>query len=124
MQSMKAWIRDLPSTNYRIFLGIWLSVLVVLVFTLCVAIQREIQVEAVYAIFAFLGVVLGLDVTQFNIKRKTEIVTPPQVTAEHAVSPTVVAVPTKDIPPAVQVMQRVMATLPTVAENHAHDPGA
>ena len=86
MEATKDWIRNLPSTNYRIFLGIWLSVFVVLAFTICVAIQREIQVEAIYAIFAFLGVVLGLDVTQFNIKRKTEIVTPPQTTAENAVS--------------------------------------
>lgn len=119
LQSTKDWIRDLPSTNYRIFLGIWLSVFVVLAFTVCIAIQREIQVEAVYAVFAFLGVVLGLDVTQFNIKRKTEIVTPPQTTADNAVSQPVAPVITTSAAPAVTGLP-----VPPIAAAHAFDPGA
>lgn len=89
VEATKAWIRDLPSTNYRIFIGIWLSVCVILIFTVCIAIQRELQIEAMYAVILFLGTLLGLDVTQFVMKRKTEIVTPPQTTAEHATVTTV-----------------------------------
>lgn len=71
VESTKEWIRTLPSTNYRIFVSLWLSVLVVLVFTIAVVEGREFSTEQMFTIFGFLGLLLGLDVTQFVMKRKS-----------------------------------------------------
>ena len=82
-KGIKDWIRNLPSTNYKAFLSIWLSVAVVLIFTVSIALQVEMQTEAVYAVFFFLSALMGIDTTQFIYKRKTEILTPPQSLAEN-----------------------------------------
>lgn len=82
---MKQWISDLSTTNFRIFVSIVVAVIVVLTLLAGLILRIEMQTEVVFAILAFVGAMLGIDVTQFSIKRKTEIVTPPQVTAEHAV---------------------------------------
>jgi hypothetical protein len=87
---MKRWIADLSTTNFRIVISLSLAVLLVVVLLTGIMFRIELQSEIVWALLAFVGGMLGIDVTQFSIKRKTEILTPPQVTAEHATSTTVV----------------------------------
>ncbi len=88
-EGIKDWIRNLPSTNYKAFISIWLSVAVVMIFTVSIALKVELQTEAVYAVFIFLGGLVGADVTQFVMKRKTEIITPPAAMAENTTTTTV-----------------------------------
>jgi hypothetical protein len=90
---MKRWIADLATTNFRIVISLGLAVLLVVVILTGVVLRVEMQTEIIWALFAFVAGMLGIDVTQFSIKRKTEILTPPQVTAEHATSTTVIAPP-------------------------------
>jgi disulfide bond formation protein DsbB len=94
---MKRWIADLATTNFRIVVSIALAVLLVVVLLIAIMMRIELQSEIVWALVAFVGGMLGIDVTQFSIKRKTEIVTPPQTTAEHATVTTVV--PAASAPP-------------------------
>jgi uncharacterized membrane protein YjjP (DUF1212 family) len=93
---MKRWIADLATTNFRIVISLGLAVLLVVVLLTGLMFKIELQSEIVWALLAFVAGMLGIDVTQFSIKRKTEILTPPQVTAEHATTTTVIAPP---IPP-------------------------
>jgi disulfide bond formation protein DsbB len=88
---VKNWIADLATTNFRIFLSMMLAVVLVLVLLIGVMLRIELQAEVVWALLAFVGAMLGIDVTQFSIKRKTEIVTPPQTTAENATVTTITA---------------------------------
>lgn len=90
---MKRWIADLSTTNFRIVISLCLAVLLVVVLLTGLMFKIELQSEIVWALLAFVGAMLGIDVTQFSIKRKTEIITPPQVTAEHATSTTVITQP-------------------------------
>lgn len=90
---MKRWIADLATTNFRIVISLGLAVLVVIVVLGGVILRIEMQSEIIWALFAFVAGMLGIDVTQFSIKRKTEIVTPPQTTAENAAATTVVTQP-------------------------------
>jgi hypothetical protein len=90
---MKRWIADLATTNFRIVVSIGLAVLLVIVLLTALMLKIELQSEIVWALVAFVGGMLGIDVTQFSIKRKTEIVTPPQTTAEHATVTTVATAP-------------------------------
>lgn len=87
--SFKSWVSDLPTTNYKALVSVWLSVIVVIAITTCIVLQIEIQTEALYAVFIFLGGMIGADVTQFVQKRKTEIVTPPQAMAENTSTTTI-----------------------------------
>jgi disulfide bond formation protein DsbB len=90
---MKQWVADLATTNFRIFVSIMLAVVTVIVMLVCLIAQIPLQSEIVWAVLAFLGAMLGIDVTQFSIKRKTELVTPPTTTAEHATVTTSVTAP-------------------------------
>jgi disulfide bond formation protein DsbB len=90
---MKRWIADLATTNFRIVISLGLAVLLVVVLLTGLMFKIELQSEIVWALLAFVGAMLGIDVTQFSIKRKTEIVTPPQTTAEHATATTVLTAP-------------------------------
>jgi hypothetical protein len=82
---MKRWIADLATTNFRIVISIGTSGAPGVVLLTGIMLKIELQSEIVWALLAFVGAMLGIDVTQFSIKRKTELVTPPTVTAEHAV---------------------------------------
>lgn len=93
---MKRWIADLATTNFRIFVSILLAAVLVLTLLTGLMLKIELQEGIVWALVAFVGAMLGIDVQQFSIKRKTEIITPPQVTAEH-VSATITA-PVAPIP--------------------------
>ena len=112
---MKRWIADLSTTNFRIVISLCLAVLLVVVLLAGLIFKIELQSEIVWALVAFVGAMLGIDVQQFSIKRKTELVTPPQVTAEHATSPTVIAV---------QEPVRTGLVIPPIAAAHSYDPGA
>lgn len=81
---MKQWVNDLSTTNFRIFVSIVLAVIVVLTLLIGVVLNKPMQTDIVVTIVTFVAAMLGIDLTQFVMKRKTEIVTPPQVTAENA----------------------------------------
>lgn len=87
---MKAWVSDLSSTNFRIFVSIVLAVFVVVVLTVVALVfNRPVQEGVMWAVLGFIGLMLGLDVSQFVMKRKTELVSPPTTTADNARSVTV-----------------------------------
>lgn len=115
---MKAWVSDLSSTNFRIFVSIVLAVFVVTVLTVVgLVLNRPVQEGVMYAVLGFIGVMLGLDVSQFIMKRKTEIVTPPEITADHARNPA--AQPAPAPPPAVltrDIAERAAAAYAGAAE--------
>jgi hypothetical protein len=117
--SFKAWVSDLASTPYKAFISVWLAVFVTVVFTICIALKQELQVEAMYGVFIFVGGMIGADVTQFSIKRKTEIVTPPQTTAENATATTVATAPQPPVKPASSGL-----SVPPIAASHSYDPDA
>jgi disulfide bond formation protein DsbB len=95
---MKRWISDLSTTNFRIVISLGLAVLLVVVVLGGVVLRIEMQSEIIWALFAFVAGMLGIDVTQFSIKRKTEIVTPPQVTAENAIATITATAPPNPTP--------------------------
>ena len=69
----KFWqmIADLPSTNFRIFVGVCLSALYVVVVLAGVVTARihEADHEALYIVGAFILLQMGIDVAQFKFKR-------------------------------------------------------
>jgi hypothetical protein len=95
---MKRWIADLATTNFRIVISLGLAVLLVVVLLTGIMLKIELQSEIVWALLAFVGAMLGIDVTQFSIKRKTEILTPPQVTAENATATITATAPVRSTP--------------------------
>jgi disulfide bond formation protein DsbB len=116
---VKRWIADLATTNFRIVVSIGLAVLIVIVLLIGLMFQIALQSEIVWALVAFVGGMLGIDVTQFSIKRKTEIVTPPQTTAEHATATTIAAAPAPQ-PPA----QPTVASVAEIANQLAAETQA
>lgn len=95
---MKRWIADLSTTNFRIVISLGLAILLVLVLLASLVLKIELQSEIVWALVAFVAGMLGIDVTQFSIKRNTQLVTPPITTAEHATATTVAAAPAPPAP--------------------------
>ncbi len=88
------WLSDFPTTNARILWSLTMATVALMVLIVVgFALNRDVNEAVVYAVLGFLGVSLGLDVTQFNVKRKTTIVSPPEVMAENATSETVATVP-------------------------------
>jgi disulfide bond formation protein DsbB len=108
---MKRWIADLATTNFRIVISLALAVLLVVVLLAGIMLKIELQSEIVWALLAFVGAMLGIDVTQFSIKRKTEIVTPPQTTAEHATVTTVASTPPAPALPPIRAVGDITAQL-------------
>lgn len=75
---LKKWVADVPTVNYRTVRATWLSEVVVVLFVAAILAHAtwpdkvgELQVEAIYAIFVFLGTALGLNVAAFVGKRAT-----------------------------------------------------
>lgn len=82
-----SWLANYPSTNARLFASVCLDVVFVLTALFCMVRKVDVDTNIIWTIGTFLLVLSGLDATQFTVKRKTEIITPPQTTAENAVSP-------------------------------------
>ena len=112
--SLNTFLADYPSTNGRLATSVILDTLFVVTCLACMALKITIDSNIVWALGTFLLVLSGLDATQFNTKRKTEIITPPQTTAENATATTTVA----EIPET----QRI--AVPPIAAAHSYDPGA
>lgn len=87
------WLTTYPSTNARLFASVCLDVVYVLTALFCMVQRIDVDSNIIWALGTFLLVLSGLDATQFNIKRKTEIVTPPQAMAENTKTTTVTAPP-------------------------------
>lgn len=76
-------IADLPSTNFRIFIGVGLSMLFVIVTLVGVMMGRinNTNENPLYIIGTFLLLQMGLDVAQFKFKRDTYYAPQPPVVA-------------------------------------------
>lgn len=111
--SLNSFLTDYPSTNGRLATSVILDTLFVVTCLVCMVLKISIDSNIVWALGTFLLVLSGLDATQFNTKRKTEIVTPPQTTAENATVATGAEIPET---------QRI--AVPPIAAAHAFDPGA
>jgi hypothetical protein len=85
---MALWngLRELPSTNYRIFVSVALEVLFVVVVLGCMAMDRKLEIELVWALGVLITTWLGLGVAQFHSARKTDI---DYVNAKNGAPPTV-----------------------------------
>jgi small neutral amino acid transporter SnatA (MarC family) len=77
----KFWqmIADLPSTNFRIFVGVLMGVLFVIVTLIGVILGKisETNDGALYIVGGFILIQMGLDVAQFKFKRDTYQPAPP-----------------------------------------------
>lgn len=119
---MKAWVSDLSSTNFRIFVSILLAVFVVVVLTIVgLVFNQPVQEGVMWAVLGFIGLMLGLDVSQFVMKRKTELVTPPTTTADNARSVTVAEAPAPPNP-VPEVLTRDVAERAAAAYAGAAEP--
>lgn len=87
MKWINNWLLDYPSTNARLFVSVILDAIYVLTGLVCMVLKIAVDSNIIWSLGTFLLVLSGLDATQFNIKRKTELVTPPTTTAENAVPP-------------------------------------
>lgn len=81
------WLLDYPSTNARLFASVCLDVLYTIISLVCMVLRIPVDSNILFGIGSFLLILSGLDATQFQIKRKTELVAPPVTTAENAVPP-------------------------------------
>lgn len=77
-QKFNDWLACLPTTNFRILVSVILSAFFVIVVTIGIILQRVMDAVIVGLVMSFLVASMGLDVTQFNAKRKTEKITPPE----------------------------------------------
>lgn len=74
----KAWVTDVPTVNYRTVRATYLSEVVVAYLTVAIISHSvwpgtfgDLQIEAIYAVFFFLGTLQGLNVAAFIGKRAT-----------------------------------------------------
>lgn len=82
--SVISFLQNYPSTNARLFVSACLSVIFVITVLAGMVLRRPVDVNVVWSVGAFLLTLSGIDAVQFGVKRKTEIVTPPDTTAENS----------------------------------------
>ncbi len=70
---MKAWIADLNTTSFRIFISVCLEVLYVLVVLVGIILGKTMPTEPLYILGGFLIACLGLGNWQFRDKRTTDM---------------------------------------------------
>lgn len=83
-------LRELPSTNYRIFASVFVEVIFALTVLGCLAFDRKVDVNVVWALGILITGWLGLGVAQFGWQRGTDreyaavksAATPPTVTVD------------------------------------------
>lgn len=78
MGGFKAWVTDVPTVNYRTVRATYLSEVVVAYLTVAIVahsvwptVFADLQIEAIWAVFAFLGTMQGVNVAAFIGKRAT-----------------------------------------------------
>lgn len=74
---MREWLAKLPSTNFRIFISVILGVFYVVSSLLLSAYDKPVDQVTLYVVGGFIALMMGLDVTQFSVKRATYKETPP-----------------------------------------------
>jgi hypothetical protein len=79
-------LRELPSTNYRIFVSVAMEILFVVVILACIVVGKTIPIDVVWALGLLITAWLGLGVAQFANARKTDI---DYVNAQNAAAPSV-----------------------------------
>jgi hypothetical protein len=93
-------LRELPSTNWRIFVSVCLEVVFAFVVLFCMATERKVAVDVVWAIGILITGWLGLGVAQFGWQRNTDrgyaaIKNPPAPSAVTVEAPSQVNVTSK-----------------------------
>ena len=73
------WLATLPTTNFRIFVSIMLAIVFVLVVLAGIVAGKITGTNdgPLYTVGGFLLIMMGLDVTQFSVKRLTHQPTEP-----------------------------------------------
>src|SRR4051812_23387699 len=71
MNAKLQWLVDLPTTNLRALVGIVLSVIYVTTLLFMDAIGHHASETVVWSLGTFILLQMGLDVTQFAVKRNT-----------------------------------------------------
>lgn len=84
MNRVNEFLAEFPSTNAKSAIGILMGVVAVLVLLGGVVFERAMNETIVGMVLGFIATWMGISYAQFSMKRKTEIVTPPQTTAENA----------------------------------------
>lgn len=74
---LNGFVATFPSTNWRIFTSIWLSVVYVLGALVMSGVNRPPPEHVLYIVGGFLLIMAGLDVAQFKIKRDSYVQAPP-----------------------------------------------
>ena len=83
MNRFAAFLQTYPSTNARLFVSACLSVIFVITVLAGMVLRRPVDVDVVWSVGAFLLTLSGIDAVQFGVKRKTEILTPPDNSTER-----------------------------------------
>ena len=73
LKKLKAFVKDLVSTNWIIFTGTVMGILTGVVYLACVLLMKAIQLDVWLAWLAFLGGWIGFGVRQFRHKRETYV---------------------------------------------------
>lgn len=68
---MNTWIATLATTNFRLVCSLFWAGIFIAILEVMLVLDRHVNMELTYAIAIFLAVLLGLDLTQFGIKRAT-----------------------------------------------------
>jgi len=78
------WLNNANSTTMKVATGCLMALILVLFYCIATASGKEIEPVAFGEALAFAATFAGIAYAQFAKKRETEIVTPPQTTADHA----------------------------------------
>ena len=85
LRKLKAFVKNLASTNWIIFTGTVMGILTGTVYLACVLLEKTLQLDVWLAWLAFLGGWIGFGVRQFRHKRETHV--PLQEAKNAAVQP-------------------------------------
>lgn len=125
------WIGRLPTTNFRIFVGVMLAVVFVAVLLVGAVMGRVLDDGTRMTVAVFIGVMMGLDVTQFSVKRATtkpELVgqtresidpAPPQPAALNPTPLDVRVAAVDRMTPALRGVQRELTRVGEIIDAHA-----
>jgi hypothetical protein len=96
------WLREFPTSQALSVGALALTAFVVVNWTVACVWYNHTSPDGLEAVLVFLGAWLGIDTSRFVWKRKTEILTPPQVMATDAALPAAAAVASPEPAPPVR----------------------
>jgi hypothetical protein len=86
------WLRDFPTSQALSVGALALTAFVVVNWTVACVWYNHVSPDGLESVLVFLGAWLGIDTARFTVKRRTEILTPPNVMASDAALPAAAAV--------------------------------